>query len=422
MSAELSRQPSCQDGRDASLSFDEALAKVASAVTPVSGVEMLALRSALGRVLQRPVTAPVDVPPHRNSAMDGYAVAANDLPQVGAREFKVVGTAWAGTPYRGDLEPGQCVRIMTGAKLPDAADTVVIQEQVEAIGERRVRIGDGHRHGQNVRHPGEDITLGQEILGPGRRLSPADLGLLASLGIAEVPVRRRPRVAFFTSGDELRSIGEPLGEGQIYDSNRYTLYGMLTESGADALDMGVVPDREKDLATALGEAASNADLVLTTGGISVGAADYLRSLIGTKGTILFSKVAIKPGRPVTFGRWCDAWFFGLPGNPVAAMVTFYFFVGAALRRLQGVAPQPGLRFSALAEEEMRKNAGRTEIQRGVLDLGKTGALRVRTTGRQGSGVLTSMSQANCFILLEHGRGSVAKGESVTVVPFQAMRD
>jgi len=390
-------------------------------VTALSGREVLPLKAALGRVLERPVVSPANVPPHRNSAMDGFALRGSDLPETGSVELEVVGTAWAGTPFAGDLQAGQCVRIMTGAKMPDAADTVVIQEHTEPAGEQRVRIGDGHRAGQNVRHPGEDIAVGQEILARGRRLGPADIGLLASLGIAEVGVYRRLRVAYFTSGDELCSIGQPLSEGQIYDSNRYTLHGMLSEFGAEVLDMGVIPDRPEELEQALDTAAGNADLVLTTGGISVGAADHLRTLIAERGELLFSKVEIKPGRPVTFGRWRSAWFCGLPGNPVATMATFYLLLRPALQRLQGEVREPAPRFSAACAEALRKHPGRTEIQRGVLFTGPDGTLQVRTTGRQGSGVLSSMSKANCFILLEHARGQVAAGEAVTVLPFEQLR-
>ncbi len=421
MSEPLIRQPNCQDGSAQALSFDQAAARMNDAVAPLAGREVLSLKAALGRVLERPVISPADVPPHRNSAMDGYALHGSELADSGYLELDVAGTAWAGTPYAGELKAGQCVRIMTGAKMPDGADTVVIQEHAEALGDQRVRIGSGHRAGQNVRHPGEDIAKGQELLRRGRRLSPADLGLLASLGIAEVGVYRRLRVAYFTSGDELCSIGQPLQEGQIFDSNRYTLYGMLTEFGAEVLDMGVIPDRPEGLEQALDTAADNADLVLTTGGISVGAADHLRTLISERGELLFSKVEIKPGRPVTFGRWRHSWFCGLPGNPVATMATFYLLLRPALQRLQGETPAAGVRFTAAATEPLRKNAGRTEIQRGILYTGVDGNPQVKTTGRQGSGVLSSMSKANCFILLEHERGAVEAGDAVTVLPFEQLR-
>ncbi len=421
MSDPIILQPNCQDASDPALTLDQAVDRVEAVAGPVAGHEVLTLRDALGRVLERPVISPADVPPHRNSAMDGIALNSADLPDSGTEDLHIVGTAWAGTPYPSALEKRQCVRIMTGAKMPDAADTVVIQEHTQPAGEGVVRIGGGHKAGQNVRHPGEDIAKGNEVLAQGKRLAPADLGLLASLGIAEVGVYRRVRVAFFTSGDELRSIGQPLGEGQIYDSNRYTLHGMLREAGAQVVDLGVVPDRPQDLNQALADAAGSADLVLTTGGISVGAADHLRTLIADQGELLFSKVEIKPGRPVTLGRWQDALYFGLPGNPVAAMATFYLLVRPALRRLQGESCSTEARFSARADADLRKLPGRTEIQRGIIYPGPDGESRVKTTGRQGSGVLSSMSKANCFILLEHGHAEVAAGEMVTVLPFQLLR-
>lgn len=421
-SATIPQQPSCRTETDKALSFDAARALVESQVQPVSGREVLALRSALGRVLDQPLISPADVPPHRNSAMDGYALDGAELPSDGSRELQVVGTSWAGAPYSGPAPgSGQCVRIMTGGKIPESANTVVMQEQAHLIGEQRIRIGSGHQPGQHVRHPGEDIRRGQELLPAGKRIGPAELGLLASLGIAEVGVYRRVRAAYFASGDELRSIGEPLGEGDIYDSNRYTLYGMLTEMGVDMIDMGVVPDRPEELATALANAADNADLVLTTGGISVGEADHIKRLIGKQGQILFSRVRLKPGRPVTFGRWRETWFFGLPGNPVATMVAFYEFARPALQRLQGETDTAPKRIGARADSALRKRRGRTEIQRGILFRDDAGDLRVRTTGMQGSGVLSSMSRGNCFIFLEDGRDSVAADEPVTVEPFEMVR-
>jgi molybdopterin molybdotransferase len=353
--------------------------------------------------------------------MDGYALNARELPEQDSRELEVVGVAWAGAPYKGELQAGQCVRIMTGAKMPDEADCVVIQEQAQEIDPQRIRIGGGHRAGQNIRHPGEDIQTGQHILPAGKRISPAELGLLASLGIAELKVHRRVRAAFFTSGDELKSIGQVLEEGQIYDSNRYTLYGMLSELGVDIIDMGVVPDSEQTLRQALNDAAHSADLVLTTGGISVGAADHLKHLIHNEGEVLFSKVAIKPGRPVTFGRWKQAWYFGLPGNPVAAMATFYHFVRPALRQLQGEPAAPASYLSARAERGLKKAPGRTEIQRGFLYQGDDGQWWVRSTGKQGSGVLSSMSQGNCFILLHDAQAEIAAGQLVSVEPFDLLR-
>jgi len=413
---------SCQSEIDEqAIGFSEARRIVAGAIGPLPGTEALALRSALGRILAKPVIAPVDVPPHRNSAMDGFALLGADLPTEGAGVFPVVGTSWAGKPFAGVLPPGSCVRIMTGAKLPKGADTVVIQEQTEAVGDDSVRIGTGNRTGQNIREPGEDIARGSTVLHAGRRIGPAQLGLLASLGVAEVQVRRRPRVAFFSTGDELRSVGEPLGEGEIYDSNRYTLYGMLSELGVDILDLGVVRDRRDDIVDALRRASHDADLVLTTGGVSVGEADYIEEATRELGTILFSAVAMKPGRPLTFGRLADASFFGLPGNPVAVMVAFYQFVRPALKLMSGEDGWFDNGFRLPCSSRLRKSRNRTEIQRGIFGPSAGGGLGVRSTGQQGSGVLSSMSSGNCFILLPEQGVAVEPGDLVEVQPFDLLR-
>jgi molybdopterin molybdotransferase len=271
--------------------------------------------------------------------------------------------------------------------------------------------------GQNVRQAGEDIARGSVVLAAGRRIGAAQLGLLASLGVPEVRIQRRVRVAFFSSGDEIRSIGEPLAEGQIYDSNRYTLYGMLTELGCEVLDMGVIPDREADIKGALETAAGMADLILTSGGVSVGDADYIVAALRQLGTIHFSKVAIKPGRPLTFGHIGSTPFFGLPGNPVAVMITFLNFALPGIRRMMGEADQALPRFQVVCRSRLRKHPGRTEIQRGLLLQGEDGNWEVKSTGRQGSGVLSSMSDGNCFIMLPAERATVEPGELVEVIPF-----
>jgi molybdopterin molybdotransferase len=421
MTADLISQPGCDADAQGVTSYTLARSLAEESVQPVRGHEILPLRSALGRVLAKALISPANVPPHRNSAMDGYALHSSALPQESAREFEVIGTAWAGNPYAGEpVQPGQCVRIMTGAKVPDDADCVVIQEQAETLAKNRIRIGSGHQGGQNIRYPGEDITLGQELMAVGKRLGPAELGLLASLGIGEVAVYRKVRVALISSGDELKPIGTPLADGQIYDSNRYTLFGMLSELGVEIIDLGIIPDREADLRAALQGATQAADLVLTSGGISVGEADHMRKLI-FEGKVLFSKVAIKPGRPITLARWQESWLFALPGNPVAAMTTFYQFVRPAIRRLQGEPSTPPLRFRVRCTQTLRKSPGRTEFQRGLLDQDENGELRVAAAGRQGSGILTSMSLGNCFILLEEPLGPIAAGDWVTVEPFPMLR-
>ncbi|HID50382.1 MAG TPA: molybdopterin molybdotransferase MoeA, partial [Chromatiales bacterium] len=365
------------------------------------------------------VTSPLDVPPHRNSAMDGYAVRAADLPQQDTATLTVIGTAFAGQPFAGEVGPGRCVRIMTGATVPAGADTVVMQEQVQRSGDT-VTIGTGHGQGQNVRHPGEDIAAGDTVLQAGQRLGAAELGLLASLGIPRVTVRRPVKVAFFSTGDELRAVGEPLGEGQIYDSNRYTLYGMLKKPGVELVDLGVIPDDRGAIEAAFLAAAEQADAVITSGGVSVGEADYVKETLDRLGEVNFWKIAMKPGKPLAFGRINSALFFGLPGNPVSVMATFYLFVQPALRRLAGEDAAEPLEFRVPCAEPLKKRPGRTDFQRGILEQDADGNLTVRSVGMQASHILSGMSRANCFIILPRESGNVDAGSLVEVLPFEGL--
>ncbi len=413
-------QASCADDHDPnSLPVAAAMARIDGLVRPLTGYQRVALRQALDRVLAETVISPLDVPAHTNSAMDGYALRGADLPTEGSVVLDVLGAALAGAPYTGVVTPGAAVRIMTGAVLPEGSDTVVMQEHAERDGER-VRIGSGHRPGQNVRRAGEDLPRGGVVLEPGSRLHPAELGLLASLGVAEVRVWRRPRVAFFSTGDELRSVGEVLATGEIYDSNRYTLYGMLTRLGVEVLDMGVVRDRPEALRRAFRDAAANADAVITSGGVSVGEADFVKDILAELGAVDFWKIAMKPGRPLAFGRVGGAVFFGLPGNPVSVMVTFYQFVQPALRRMMGQDDVTPVRVRAPCRNRLKKRPGRTEFQRGVMAWDADGVLRVSSTGAQGSGILSSMSRANCFIVLPHETGDLEAGSLVEVQPFEGL--
>jgi len=397
------------------LSVDEARMRLAREVQPVSGVENVALRLALGRVLADDVRSPIDVPAHTNSAMDGYAVLSDDIDA--ARALKVIGSAFAGVPYKGTVNPGECVRIMTGAPLPAGADTVVMQEQTSRDGDT-IRISGRHRRGDNVRAAGEDLAKGGLALARGRLLLPADLGVLASIGLGEVSAVRRLRVAFFSTGDELRPIGETLEAGQIYDSNRYTLHAMLTRLGVDVIDMGVVRDEREAVRRAFVQAADAADAIITSGGVSVGDADYVKETLASLGEIRFWQIQMKPGRPLAFGRVRGAAFFGLPGNPVSVMVTFYQFVQPALRRMMGERdPQPAPTFFVRCAARVRKRPGRTEFQRGILERGADGELTVRDTGEQGSGILHSMSVANCFMILPSESGTIEAGTPVEVQPF-----
>jgi len=314
---------------------------------------------------------------------------------------------------------GQCVRIMTGGVMPPGCDTVVMQEQTSREGDA-VTVGSGHNPGQHVRQAGEDMTAGQQVISAGRRLTPADLGLLASLGIAHVNVARQPRVAYFSTGDELRAVGEQLKPGAIYDSNRYALHGMLQQTGVDMLDLDVVRDRREALQAAITRAAARADAIITTGGVSVGDADFVRDTLAKLGEVHFWKIGVKPGRPFAFGRIEQAWFFGLPGNPVSTMVTYYQFVQPALRRLMGELPQSPLQFKVTCITPLKKAPGRLEFQRGILETDASGETVVRSTGRQGSNILSSMSEANCFIVLPEESGDVPAGSQVEVQPFAGL--
>ena len=406
---------SCADDYDPnSMPVDKARAFIHRFLAPLAATLRVPIRSALGRVLAEDVVSPVDVPAHRNSAMDGWAMRGADLSPQAETTLEEIGASFAGRPYAGKVGPGQCVRIMTGGVVPGGADTVVMQERAHASG-TRVTFAVGQKTGQNVREAGEDLKRGAVALAKGRVVHPAELGVLASLGFGEVAVFRPLRVAFFSTGDELKSIGATLGEGEIYDSNRYTLHGMLTRLGCEVLDMGVVRDDPALLEKAFREAAANADVVITSGGVSVGEADFVKGMLGKLGEVVFWKIAMKPGRPLAYGKIGNAHFFGLPGNPVSVMVTFYQFVREALLRLMGadpVAPVPT--FPATCTAKLRKAPGRTEFQRGILARDAAGAWTVRPTGEQGSGILKSMSEANCFIILGDAVGNVEPGTVVEV--------
>ena len=398
---------------------------IARLVPRVQAVESLAIRSALGRVLARDIVSTIDVPAHDNSAMDGYALRSADLAADGDTLITIAGTALAGEQFVGAVGPGQGVRIMTGAVMPAGCDTVVPQEFTRTDADGRVRIPAGTvTAGDNRRLAGEDLARGEVALAAGRILTPADLGLLASLGQAEVPVFRRLRVAFFSTGDELRSIGEPLDTGCVYDSNRYTIWGMLQRLGVDLIDMGVVRDDPAALREAFTRAASSADAVITSGGVSVGEADHTKQVMRDLGEVLFWKIAMRPGRPMAIGRIGEpghqAMLFGLPGNPVAVMVTFYAFVRDALLAMAGATPQPLPLLRAVSTEALHKKPGRTEYQRGIVSQASDGRWQVQITGAQGSGILRSMSQANGMVVLHHGQGNVAAGDLVDVIPFNGL--
>jgi molybdopterin molybdotransferase len=395
-------------------------------------VERVRLFDALDRVLAENVISPINVPSHDNSAMDGYAfngAALADGGRDGQVQLIVAGKALAGQPFEGRLLAAQCVRIMTGALIPPGCDTVVAQELVQRSGDWITFGTAGIRRGVNRRLAGEDLAEGQPALRAGRIVRASDIGLLASLGIAEVAVQHRLRVAFFSTGDELRSVGETLVPGSIYDSNRYTLYAMLRRMNVEPVDLGIVRDDRASLEEALRRATREADVVISSGGVSVGDADFTRDLMNTLGDIAFWKIAMRPGRPLAFGRlWSgarpgegkSALFFGLPGNPVAVMATFYFIVREALLTMSGATPHALPLISAKSTNPLSKRTGRTEFQRGIAERDNAGRWCVVTTGPQGSGVLSSMSEANCFIVLKHEAGNIDAGDSVDILPFDGL--
>lgn len=413
--SDLINNPSCLDDYDPnSMAVVQARNYIKEFLKPVTTRECVPIRSSLGRVLAADIHSPCHVPNHNNSAMDGYAFNADDMANPGETSLTIIGTAFAGKAYEGSIKKGQCVRIMTGAIMPEGADTVVVQERVTVEGDN-MRFTDGPKRGMNMRYAGEDLKQGQIVLPNGHLMRAADLGLIASLGVGEVKVYRKLRVAFFSTGDELASVGQALQVGQVYDSNRYTLYGMLTRLGVEVIDMGVVRDEPELLEQALIEASSSADVILTSGGVSVGEADFMKQLLEKLGQVVFWKIAMKPGRPLAYGKVGNAHYFGLPGNPVSVMVTFYQFVREALLVLMGQpAPTPSPLLKAICTDSIKKLPGRTEFQRGTLYLDQDGDWKVRPTGNQGSGILRSMSEANCFIVLDESTGNIEAGMPVRV--------
>ena len=399
------------------ISVQDAQAHILDRVTTVAPPELLPLSASLHRVLADDVRSEMDVPPTTNSAVDGYAVAAADIPAAGTRTLEVAGELAAGAVWSGTLQHGQALRIMTGAPMPAGADTVFLQETVERSG-NQVVVGPLPA-GVNVRQRGEDVKAGAVVLSAGTVLRPQEIGVAASLGLAQLVVRQKPRVAILSTGDEVAEPGTDRKPGQIFDSNRFSLRGLVEAAGAQAVDDGIVPDRMEELHSRLLRAAEHADVVLTSGGVSVGDYDLVKSVLQQAGGIHFWQVAMQPGRPLAAGSIGRAHFFGLPGNPVASMLTFHLFVRPALWKLAGRRDLHVQPFHATAAEPLSKKTGRREFKRGILSWAKD-RWEVRTTGPQGSGILTSMTAANCFIVIEEERGDVKVGETVWVEPFQPL--
>jgi molybdopterin molybdotransferase len=412
---QLATNPSCMDDYDPNaMSVQQARDFIQQFLTPVTETETLPIRDSLGRILAEDVISPSNVPNHNNSAMDGFAFKYSE----GVKMIKIIGTAFAGKPFNGEVKASECVKIMTGAVIPKGADTVVMQEKTVNKGEY-INVLEAPKQGSNVRLTGEDLKSGETVLNKGHQMQAADLGLLASLGVANVLVQRQLKVAFFSTGDELVSVGKPLAQGQIYDSNRYTIYGMLSQLNVSISDLGVVPDQPDLLEKTLLEAANHHDVVITSGGVSVGEADYMKSLLGKHGQVLFWKINMKPGRPLAYGKVGHAHYFGLPGNPVSTMVTFYQFVRQALLRLMGKTVKSFPMFIVECTEPIKKAKGRTEFQRGIL-FEENGQWKVKPLPNQGSGILSSMSKANCFIVLDETVGDCESGSQVSVQPFDGV--
>jgi len=395
--------------------FAQALDTMLAAISPITDTETIALTEGLARILSTDITSPINVPPHNNSAMDGYAFAQASL--VNQDTLTLAGRSMAGQPYQGTCQTGQCIRIMTGAKMPAGCDTVEMQENCQ-VADESVKFLAARKTGDNVRYAGEDIKQGQLVFAKGRRLTAIDIGVLASLGIHKLKVFRKLNVALIATGDELKALGEPLAEGDIFESNSYALAGMLKNLNVNVINFGVIVDDESAIRKAFLQADQQADAVISSGGVSVGDADYTKLVLEQIGEIAFWKIAMKPGKPFAFGKLPNSLFFGLPGNPVSAMVTADLLAMPALMKLQNCHSAPAITFKAKCLTDLRKSPGRMDFQRGVLSHNSDGELIVNSTGSQGSGILTSIAAANCYIVLPAEQGKVLAGEIVNVRLFE----
>ncbi len=409
----------CETEASGLLSVKDALIKISDSIAPVSGGETVTLMSALGRITHETIRSPMDIPPFRNSSMDGYAFFSGDINNNAPASLTLSGTSWAGNPYRDPLLPGHCIRIFTGAIVPEGADSVALQEQVKTK-EGKILLPAEVKPHQNIRNPGDDIQQGSILLKPAKKLTSIDLGLLASSGIYSLSVKRKLKIAFFSTGDELISIGNTLKPGQIHDSNRYTLKGLLENRAYDISDLGVIPDDKQRLKNRLIEAAGNHDAIITTGGASVGEADYIKEILDDIGEVNFWKIAMKPGKPLAFGSIGECTFFGLPGNPVSVIATYHQIVSPALRKLSGEESKRTLRLHASCTSPLKKSAGRQEYQRGILKQLDNGQFSVESAGKQGSHILSAISRANCYIILPAECSGVRPGERVEVEPFSTL--
>ncbi|RBM42013.1 bifunctional molybdopterin-guanine dinucleotide biosynthesis adaptor protein MobB/molybdopterin molybdotransferase MoeA [Vibrio tarriae] len=405
----------CDTLSPAFLSVEQGREKILSLISPLAETESVAIQECYQRVLAREVHSPINVPAYRNSAMDGYALRSDDFER---DSYRVVAEVLAGSHYAKTVELGEAVKIMTGAPMPLGADTVVMREQATQNGDVVSFAGAKIKAGQNVRQAGEDLAQGQAVFNSGQRLLSPEMGMLASLGFAHTDVFRSLKVAIFSTGDEVQAPGGDIDPNSIFDSNRFTLTGLLKQLGCQVIDLGIIEDDEAKMMQVLEKAAKQADMVITSGGVSVGDADFIKSALEKLGHIDFWRINMRPGRPLAFGQIAGKPFFGLPGNPVAVMVSFINFVEPALRKMQGEQGWQPLKVNAIALEDLRSRQGRTEFSRGVYAFNTQGQLTVRTTGKQGSGILRSMSEANCLIEIAPAIDTVKVGESVTIIPLQ----
>ncbi|MGY6274937.1 molybdopterin molybdotransferase MoeA [Methylomonas sp. MgM2] len=407
----------CYPGSAGLLSAEEAISSIIYAIETIQDQESIDLFSAKDRVLANTIKSPIHIPPHRNAAMDGYAFSNEDIVRNQAFKLRIAGTAWAGKPFNGPVASNQCVRIFTGALVPNFADSVIAQERLIVDGEY-VTFPDDTQPFKNIRAIGSDVKKQDPLIVAPKKLNSSDLGLLAAAGIANITVYRRLNIGFFSTGDELVGIGQALQPGQIYDSNRYLLAAMLNDPNHSVTDLGVIKDDPQSLENALMGAANKFDVLISTGGASVGDADFVKQTLEKCGQVNFWKLAIKPGKPLAFGKIGNCWFFGLPGNPAAVLVTYQQFVKPALLRLAGAPPTQALQLRARCETSLRKSPGRKEYQRGILSQVKPGEFAVKLAGPQDSHQLKVASLANCFIILDQDCSGVEAGQMVTVEPFE----
>lgn len=402
--------------------LEQAIEQMLNAVDGINHQETCVLGSSLGRVLAEDIQSQINVPGYDNSAMDGYALRAGDLADLESNDqLTLIGKSFAGEPFTGEVEAGQCVRIMTGAKMPVGADSVIMQEQTEVVDDATIKFQKNCKQGNNIRRAGEDIPQGEVVFQKGHQISPADIGLLASIGIYHIPVYRPLKVAIFSTGDELRIPGQPLGDGCIYDSNRFVIEAMLKRLHVEIHNLGIIPDQPDRLRETFTSASKNCDVIISSGGVSVGEADYTKDILDELGRINFWKVAIKPGKPFAFGYIENAVFFGLPGNPVSATVTFHQLAMPAMQKMMGIEDaEAATSLQASTQFNLKKQPGRTDFQRGTVSTNADGELIVADSGNQGSGVLSSIAKSNAYIKLPKDQGKVEAGEQVEVILFDSI--